>query len=119
MQEFYSLGHVLTAAAREIIEHPDAVASLQQRIDKMRAHEPGTAGHEKVSHLIPLRVDGTRSTDEFRALSHAKRNTNRLRAFRDAGAGAMKAANDRASLPFFRAMTGITPFHLVEKANRS
>jgi hypothetical protein len=103
MQEFYVLRQVLTATAREIIEHPHPVASLQQHIDKMRAHEPGTAGHEKASHLIPLRV-GNRAgalTNLGLFLTRSETPTVFRRVFRGAAAGESKTTNDRAFLPFF------------------
>jgi hypothetical protein len=45
---------VFAMSARKIVENPDRMTFLQQRLNQMRAHEPGPSGHEKTSHPISL-----------------------------------------------------------------
>src|SRR5215831_17421340 len=52
--EFGLPGQVVAVSAREIVENPDRVAFVQQRLHQMRADEPGSAGHEKTSHPMSL-----------------------------------------------------------------
>jgi hypothetical protein len=44
------LRQILTVPARKIIQNSNRMAFVQQRMYRMRADEPGAAGHEKMSH---------------------------------------------------------------------
>jgi hypothetical protein len=41
---------VRAASGREVVEHSDIVAALEQRLDEIRADEPGAARDEDAAH---------------------------------------------------------------------
>ena len=43
-------GEVRAAPGREVVEHADVVAALEQRLDEVRADEPGAARDEDAAH---------------------------------------------------------------------
>ena len=53
------LREVRPAAGREVVEHADVVAALEQRLDEVRADEAGAAGDEDALHAAPRRRRGS------------------------------------------------------------
>jgi hypothetical protein len=48
-----ALGKVLDMAGREVIEHPDRIAALEQRVANVRADESAAPGDQIVRHCVP------------------------------------------------------------------